>query len=307
MARARNIKPGYFLNDELCALSPLARILFAGLWCIADREGRLEDKPKRIKIQALPYDDCNVEKLLNDLFKANFIVRYQVNDQKYIQVVNFTKHQNPHKNETYSVIPPMAVQAPEEHSTSTVQVQEMHGTTRADSLNPITDSLNLIPSTLKSDIDIDIESDVLCSGSKEEGIIPFQEIISYLNLKAGTSYRHSSKTVKANVTARWNEKYSLQDFYTVIDNKCSDWLNTEQAIYLRPETLFGNKFDSYLNQPRKGGATSGTGSYSRYLQGQNTNSPLTKEEREDATAYDIGGIDPHVSSSDTGDNDDFDF
>ena len=51
MARARNIKPGFFLNEELGVLPPLVRILFAGLWCIADRDGRLEDRPKRIKME----------------------------------------------------------------------------------------------------------------------------------------------------------------------------------------------------------------------------------------------------------------
>ena len=48
MARARNIKPGFFANENLAECDPLARLLFAGLWCLADREGRLEDRPKRI-------------------------------------------------------------------------------------------------------------------------------------------------------------------------------------------------------------------------------------------------------------------
>lgn len=56
MARARNIKPSFFTNLELGECSPLARLLFIGLWCIADRKGRLEDKPKQIKIQTIPYD-----------------------------------------------------------------------------------------------------------------------------------------------------------------------------------------------------------------------------------------------------------
>jgi uncharacterized phage protein (TIGR02220 family) len=81
--------------------------------------------------------------------------------------------------------------------------------------------------------------------------IPFPEIISYLNLKAKTNYKDSSSKTKKHITARWNEGYQLQDFYTVIDKKCFDWLNTEQAIYLRPETLFGTKFEGYLNQPKK--------------------------------------------------------
>jgi len=105
MARSRNIKPGFFLNDELAEVEPLGRILFAGLWCIADREGRLEDKPRRIKVEVLPYDDCDVNYLLNQLAERGFIVRYEHESNPYIQIINFTKHQNPHPREVASVIP----------------------------------------------------------------------------------------------------------------------------------------------------------------------------------------------------------
>ena len=144
MARSRNIKPGFFLNDELAELHLAARLLFAGLWCVADREGRLEDKPKKIKAQVLPYDNLDIDKLLNDLHDANFIIRYTHEYEKYIQVVNFDKHQNPHKNETESTIPPYSETAPDKHSTSTVQVRYKYGTNRADSLNLIPDSFNPI-------------------------------------------------------------------------------------------------------------------------------------------------------------------
>ena len=137
MARARNIKPGLFVNDELAELHPLTRLLFIGLWTIADREGRLEDKPKKIAAQVLPYDDYDVDSALEALTEAGFIQRYTANNVQYIQVVNFAKHQNPHKNEAESSIP-----APEQHSTSTIQAPEQHTTNPADSLNPITDSLS---------------------------------------------------------------------------------------------------------------------------------------------------------------------
>ena len=98
------------MNDQLAEIEPLGRLLFAGLWCIADREGRLEDRPKRIKAEVLPYDDCDVDDLLNKLAEREFIIRYEVNGEKYIQVVNFIKHQNPHYKEVPSEIP-----APEGH------------------------------------------------------------------------------------------------------------------------------------------------------------------------------------------------
>ena len=55
MARARNVKPGLMANERLAELPAIARLLFVYLWVLADREGRLEDRPKRIAAQALPY------------------------------------------------------------------------------------------------------------------------------------------------------------------------------------------------------------------------------------------------------------
>ena len=109
--RARSIKPGFFKNEDLAALSPLMRLLFAGLWGCADREGRLEDRPKRIKAEVLPYDDCDVDAMLDELSTAPtsddtpFIVRYEVDEQRYIAIPTFLEHQSPHKNEQMSTIP----------------------------------------------------------------------------------------------------------------------------------------------------------------------------------------------------------
>lgn len=105
MARARNIKPGFFVNEQLGECSPLARLLFVGLWCLADREGRLEDRPRRIKASILPYDSCDADALLRELQDARFILRYQVGDRGYIQIISFTKHQQPHHKEVGSEIP----------------------------------------------------------------------------------------------------------------------------------------------------------------------------------------------------------
>jgi DnaD/phage-associated family protein len=151
VARSRNIKPGFFLNDELAQLDMAARLLFAGLWCIADREGRLQDRPMRIKAEVLPYDDCDVDSLLNQLHDAGFVTRYEIDGYKYIQVNNFSKHQNPHKNEAESVIPPPEEVVLEQYSTSTVQAPYKHSTNPADSLNMIPDSLNSDHDNLKTD------------------------------------------------------------------------------------------------------------------------------------------------------------
>ena len=87
---------------------------------------------------------------------------------------------------------------------------------------------------------------------QEPDPIPYREIIDYLNQKAGKSFKHSAAGNKKVIKARWNEGYKLDQFKRVVDNKCQDWLNDEKmSQYLQPSTLFGNKFDQYLNQ-RKG-------------------------------------------------------
>ena len=78
--------------------------------------------------------------------------------------------------------------------------------------------------------------------------IPYKEIIDYLNSKTGKNYRANIPKNKALIKARWSEGYRLDDFKQVIDNMVKDWSGTKYAKYLRPETLFGTKFDGYLNQ-----------------------------------------------------------
>ena len=99
MARARNIKPSFFTHDELAENTPLGRLLFIGLWTIADYKGELEWRPKRVKAQVLPYDDCDVDALAINLEESGFIRFYSVGGSNYVHIVNFGNHQNPHKHE----------------------------------------------------------------------------------------------------------------------------------------------------------------------------------------------------------------
>jgi hypothetical protein len=91
--RIRSIKPEFYKHDGLASLSPLTRILFTGLWCMADSAGRLEDRAKRIKAEVLPYDDCDIENMLSDLAKGGFIERYEVKTERFIAVCAFRRHQ----------------------------------------------------------------------------------------------------------------------------------------------------------------------------------------------------------------------
>jgi len=123
MPRIRYIKPDFFLDEHITEVDPLAQLLFIGLWCYSDREGRLEDTPRRIKAEILPYRDADTEALLASLH-PRFILRYEAKGKKYIQINNFLKHQRPHINEPKSIIPapdkskhlPITHQAPTKHS-----------------------------------------------------------------------------------------------------------------------------------------------------------------------------------------------
>lgn len=98
-----------------------------------------------------------------------------------------------------------------------------------------------------TEIDIEKEIDKEIDIKKEEKI-PYKEIIDCLNKFAKTNYRHTSQVTKDKIKARWNDGFRLNDFETVIKNKCSEWMGTDMEKYLRPKTLFGNNFESYLNQ-----------------------------------------------------------
>lgn len=84
---------------------------------------------------------------------------------------------------------------------------------------------------------------------QDEPPIPYKEIISYLNKKTGAHYKPSSKTTQRLIRARWHDGFKVKDFKTVIDNKCFDWQGDKKmSKYLRPATLFGSKFEDYLNE-----------------------------------------------------------
>jgi len=150
MARARNLKPSFFKNFELADCGPTAQLLFAGLWCLADKEGRLKDQPRLIKAEIFPYYDCDVNGELTVIARLGFIRRYVVNGIAVIEVINFKKHQSPHHTEKASELP-----AYTDGSDCLTTEHEINGevTVKApsqDGGNP-PDSLLLIPSSLIPD------------------------------------------------------------------------------------------------------------------------------------------------------------
>lgn len=164
MARARNIKPAFFLNTDLSEVCAFSRLAFIGMWTISDFKGCIELNFKKIKAQILPYDNVDMELITNNLEQYGFIRLYSVQGKRYLKILNFEKHQNPHKNEreSGSNIPDVdkndnsfnnLSNNPDKDGTAL----DNNGTTRADSLllNPSTlipESPIQIPDSLIADI-----------------------------------------------------------------------------------------------------------------------------------------------------------
>lgn len=102
-----------------------------------------------------------------------------------------------------------------------------------------------------SDTSADASSDVAISDidkDKERDIDKYKYIVDYLNSKTGKTFRYQTPKTQKLINARMSEGFKVDDFKAVIDKKCADWLKTDMEKYLRPETLFGTKFEGYLNE-----------------------------------------------------------
>ena len=102
-----------------------------------------------------------------------------------------------------------------------------------------------------NDIDIDNDSNKNIKVKNPDAEYQYKAVCDRLNASAGTAYRDKSKDTRKHIKARFDEGYKLEDFYAVIEKKCAEWMGTDMQKYLRPSTLFGTKFESYLNQAAK--------------------------------------------------------
>lgn len=123
--------------------------------------------------------------------------------------------------------------------------------------------------------------------AQPKGPDPVEEVVEHLNRRAGTRYKATTPNTRKLVKARLNEGFTVEEIKLVIDKKCSEWLNNrDMAKYLRPETLFGSKFESYLNArtATRTNAYSNTYSYSNasanayaHANGYSTCTPIDDE------------------------------
>ncbi len=106
MARTRSIKPSFFKNEYLAECEPMARLLFVGLWTLADSQGRMEFRPLRIKAELFPYENCDILGLLKQLADRGFVRAYESGDLKVLEIPTFGEHQRCHPDERDEGLPP---------------------------------------------------------------------------------------------------------------------------------------------------------------------------------------------------------
>lgn len=218
MARARNIKPGFFRNADLVELSFEARLLFIGLWTISDKAGRLEDRPKQIKMELFPADNLDCDALIETLAASGFVARYEVGGKRYLQVINFAKHQNPHRDEKASTIPNQcgiietSEQAQHKHSASTVQALcEEDANSVAIGLIP--DSLLLIPDSLyKPIVPGKPETGEVGQSETKKPNCPSADIVALYHelMPDNPEVKVLDEARKGKIRQRWKQAASLQ-------------------------------------------------------------------------------------------------
>ncbi|MCJ7840535.1 phage replisome organizer N-terminal domain-containing protein [Lederbergia sp. NSJ-179] len=146
----------------------------------------------------------------------------EIDDQSFIRISNWDKHQSLEGLEKIR----------EQNRQRVAKHREKKRLESGNATGNVTCNKNV------TDIDKELDIDNI-----------YVEIINYLNRAAGKNFRHTTPATRKVIKARWNEGFRVEDFKTVIDNKIADWLNNnDMSQYLRPNTLFGTKFESYLNQ-----------------------------------------------------------
>ena len=114
--------------------------------------------------------------------------------------------------------------------------------------NPDNDNENDNVNDNVNDLSVGCKQPMCGKAPRNEAEYPYKAICDRLNTLSGTAFKDKSKDTRKHIKARFEEGFTLEDFYTVIDKKVAEWRGTDMEKYLRPSTLFGSKFESYLNQ-----------------------------------------------------------
>lgn len=286
MARRRMIDPHFWESDDVAQLTIFERLLFIGMISNADDFGKGQANPMFLRSKIFPYDDIStndIETALEKVKRHMNIMIYEVNEKKYYKLNKWNEWQNvPHP--TKSTIPD-----PFKNDSRTIQESFKNDSGNETQKSPYkrkesklninkkeiykekswTDETNVAkPSVVPNDTtpcisakpvedfikEPELQTDTNQNQNPENknGKIPYAEIIDLLNLLVKTNYQHTAKQTRRFIQARFHDGFTKEDFFTVIRKMSVEWgSDPKMRVYLRPETLFGNKFESYLNRPEK--------------------------------------------------------
>ena len=225
----RIIKESVCTSDNLDTLSWFEEVCFYRLIVNCDDYGRLDARLAILRSKLFPLKsitDKQINSALQSLRSAGMIDLYDVDGRSFLQIRTWEKHQTIRAKKSKFPSPEQGLQ------TSEINCMQMQADVSVIQSNP-----NPNPNQNTN------------TNARERA-----DIIDYLNEKVGTNYRADAALAKKHIDARINEGYTVEDFRTVIDKKVAEWKGTEFEKFLRPETLFGTKFDSYLNATNGGGS-----------------------------------------------------
>ena len=223
MGRKRSISTDISIDesvDEVAQLSDFAALLYTWMIPHADEDATITGSVKRLMAMVMPYrrdkKDSEVEKALGMMHDAGLFEGYDPDEQLiYFPIDSFYKYQS-------------SIHADKRRTA------KFSGEQRRTAKNSASFSSSFSSSVSKTPCRDKTAPDIAC-------------VIDYLNTKAGRSYKPTSKPTVKHINARLSEGFTLDDFKTVIDFKVSKWRgDPEWEQYLRPDTLFGTKFESYL-------------------------------------------------------------
>ena len=240
MARIRTIKPEAMQHRKVGKLSDRAFRLWMGMLTQADDSGRLVVDAEQFRVLFFAYQRsmtaAKVAQALNEILDLGLINLYELDGNLYGCFPSWRDHQK------LSHPSPSRLPAPED-SRIVRKFSEDSGLAYA--RGPKRNKTKLTKEQNETRPDL---PGVLTSAGDPP--LPCQEIIDYLNQKAGTNYQATTPRTQVLIKARFDEGFDIEAFKVVIDNQVEAWLNTGMASYLRPETLFGPKFEGYLNRPK---------------------------------------------------------
>lgn len=208
-------------DKEFISLSIFAKLILLGLIHLSDEKGKTRCEPSYIRQALFPSTDririIDVKRALKEIIEKMSIKAVLADGSLSIDLLPLLNRLKEKQEKNQGISAPIFSR----------QHKNAHE-----------------PDNIYNNIIINNKNNNILNNNKNIYI----EIINYLNKKVNSKYKYSSKNTQQKINARINEGFTVEDFKYVIDVKSKEWLNTDMAKYLRPETLFGPKFESYLNQ-----------------------------------------------------------